>query len=329
MAEIFSMKYRMLGKTGIRVSEIGLGGNTFGPPRLSRELSIGCIHRAEELDVNFIDTAAIYGQGHSESFIGEAITLSRSRWVIATKFNFWKMQPDESPASRLRKQCEESLRKLRTDYIDLYQMHAPAPMLAMDQILDMLSRLVDEGKVRAVGTCNFSSWRHAQALCQARAHGWPEFLSSQNHYNVLRRHVELETLPFCADEKIAFLPYHPLAGGFLTDKYVKAEPAPAGTRGAAGSPIVQRSRTAHNEDIQDRLKHWAHEREHTLGDLAFAWLLSQPQVTSVIAGVSSPAQVEANVRSSEWTLTSEELAQIEAIVAWDGSAEAIELHVSQ
>ena len=322
------MKYCSLGRTGLQVSEIGLGGNTFGPPRLDKESSIACLRRAEELGVNFIDTAAIYGEGHSESFIGEALAGQRNRWIIATKFNFWKMGPEETPASRVRRQCEESLRKLRTETIDLYQMHAHAPTLAMEDILEVLSELVAEGKVRYVGACNFSSWRHMQALETARHHGWPEFVSSQNHYNLLHRHVELETLPFCTEENIAFLPYHPLAGGFLTDKYIKDQPAPPGTRGAAGSPIIKRSRTPRNETTQDLLKHWAHAQGHTLSELAFAWLLHSPQVASVIAGVSSPAQVEANVKSGTWMLSAEQRAEVEAIAAWDGSNEPIEMYIT-
>lgn len=322
------MKYRSLGRTGIKVSAIGLGGNTFGPPRLDQATSVACLHHAQALGVNFVDTAAIYGKGHSESFIGEALLGRRQQWIIATKFNFWGMGPDETPASRIRRQCEESLRKLRTDCIDLYQMHAPAPDVAIDEVLEVLGQLIQAGKVRFTGACNFSSWRHMQALEKARQHGWPELLSSQNHYNLLRRQVELETLPFCTQEDIAFLPYHPLAGGFLTDKYVKDQPPPPGTRGAAGSPIIKRSRTPHNEEVQDQLKAWAYAQGHSLSELAFAWLLHSPLVASVIAGISSVAQVEANVKSGEWELTPEQFDAVETIARWDGSYEAIEQYIN-
>lgn len=319
------MQYRDLGRTGLTVSEIGLGGNTFGPPRLDRQASIACIHRAEDLGVNFVDTANIYGEGHSESFIGEAIAGRRDKWVVATKFNFWKMAPGKPAAARLRSQCDESLRRLGVDCIDLYQLHGPAPAVPVEEVFEELGRLAQAGKLRSFGVCNFASWRHQHSLDQARSAGWPEPLTSQSHYNLLRRHVELEMLPFCEQERIAFLPYHPLAGGFLTDKYIKGEPPPAGTRGAAGSPIVRRSRSARNEDIQDLLKQWAHARGHNLGELALAWLLSRPQVASVIAGVSSPAQVEANVQAGRWRLSAEELADIDTFTAWDGGSEAVEL----
>lgn len=301
----------------MRVSEVGLGGNTFGPPRLDFEASKACIRRAGELGINFIDTAAVYGNGCSEDYIGKAITGERNRWVLATKFNFWKMGPSETVASRIRAQCEESLRKLRTDYIDLYQLHMPDPSAPMEHVLDVLGRLVQEGKVRWVGVCNVSSWRHAFALDLAGARGLPRFVSSQNHYNLLRRHVELETLPFCEEQQIGFLPYHPLAGGFLTDKYEQGKPAPPGTRGAAGSPIVTKTRSTRAEAIQTQLKEWSRRHGRQLGELAIAWLLSRYAVSSVIVGVSSPSQVELNAHAAQWALSDSEIDEVEAIAVWD------------
>jgi len=319
------MKYKKLGCSELNVSAVALGGNTFGPPRLNLSDSIECIRRAEELGINFIDTANIYGAGDSESFIGKAISRTRDKWIIGTKFNFWKPAENESVAQQIQRQCEESLSKLDTDYIDLYQLHAPDPDISMEEVLEALKALIDQGKVKYVGACNISSWRHAKALHLARSDGLPELISIQNHYNLIRRHVELETLPYCASEKIGFIPYFPLAGGFLTDKYNKGEAAPAGTRGASGSPIVRHSRSAKNEDIQEQLKQWSKQQGHTLNELAIAWLLHQPQVTTVTTGVSSPAQVEANARASEWVLSDKELNCIDQITAWDGTDDAIEL----
>lgn len=319
------MEYRELGATGLRVSATGLGGNTFGGSRLDREASIRCIRHARELGINFIDTAIIYGGGESEVFVGDAIRGSREQWVIATKFNLTQMKPGETPRHRIIGQCEESLRKLGTDYIDLYQMHFPAPGISMEEILEPLADLVHKGKVRWIGECNFASWRHAQANHIAGQHGWPTMVSCQNQLSLVRRHVELETIPFCEANKIGFLPYHPLAGGFLTDKYVRGKPPPPGTRGAAGSPIVRKSITERNEVVQDALKQWAQERGHSLGELAFSWLLKHPAVSSVIAGVSSPDQVELNARAGLWVLSDEEKCEVDRIAAWDGSGEAIEL----
>lgn len=319
------VRYRKLGSSNLSVSVSGLGGNTFGPPRLDKGQSVACIRRARDLGVNFIDTANIYGEGLSEEHVGAAIKGHREEWVIATKFNLLKLGANESVGEHIKHQCDDSLRKLGTDYIDLYQIHMPAAATPVEQILQALADLVRAGKVRWVGSCNYASWRHAEALDAASRHDWPPMISAQNHYNLLRRHVELETLPFCTERGVGFLPYHPLAGGFLTDKYVSGKPAPAGTRGAAGSPIVKRSRTARNEALQSALKEWAHGRGHSLAELAVAWLLASPSVASVIAGVSSPAQVEENVRASEWVLSEAERLEVDAIASWDGSSEKIEL----
>lgn len=319
------MKYRMLGSSELNVSEIALGGNTFGQPRLNKSDSIKCIKRAGELGVNFIDTAIIYGGGESECFIGEAIAGQRDKWLVGTKFNFWNVAGNTSVEKHIRHQCEESLRKLKVDYIDLFQLHAPTINISINEVLVALKKLVDEGKVRYVGACNISSWRHAQALYQARDNDLPELVSIQNHYNLLRRHVELETLPYCETENIGFIPYFPLAGGFLTDKYIKGKVAPEGTRGAAGSPIVRHSRGANNEIIQDQLKQWAHQHGHTLSELAIAWLLHQPQVCTVTTGVSTPKQVEDNVRASEWVLTEDEYNSVSDLAAWAGTGGGIEV----
>ncbi len=319
------MEYRTLGATSLRVSVVGLGGNTFGPPRLALAESIACIARAADLGINFVDTALRYGQGESECHIGQALEGTRGKWVIATKFHLQGLAEGESVRQRVRKHCETSLKRLQTDWIDLFQLHFPQEGVPVEEVWAELDALVRAGKVRHVGECNHSSWRHAEVAALARAHGWPQPVSCQNHYNLLRRHVEFETLPFCRERGVAFLPYFPLAGGFLSDKYVAGAPAPAGTRGAAGSPIVRDSRTPRNEALQARLKEWAHARGHTLGELAIAWLLSHPEVPSVIAGVSTPAQVEANARAAAWVLSDEERAEVDSLAAWDGSGVVAEL----
>ena len=321
------MQYRTLGSSDLRVSVIGLGGNTFGPPRLTPEQSVRCIERAGELGINFIDTAVTYGQGESEAHIGQALAGRRHDWVLATKFNLAWRAEGETVRERIVKHCETSLKRLQTDHIDLYQLHYHAPGVPADEVLETLADLVQAGKVRWVGQCNLASWRHADWLATARQRGLPQMVSCQNHYNLLRRHVEFETLPFCREQGIGFLPYFPLAGGFLTDKYVAGQPAPEGTRGAAGSPIVARSRTARNEAIQSALKGWAHAQGHTLGELAVAWLLSHPEIPSVIAGVSSLEQVEQNARAAQWVLSEAQRAEVDALAAWEGSEELAEMQV--
>lgn len=319
------MHYRTLGATDLQVSVVGLGGNTFGPPRLTLAQSIACIVRADELGINFVDTATRYGQGESEGHIGQALEGKRDKWVIATKFHLQGLAPGERVRDRVRIHCQTSLKRLRTDRIDLFQLHFAQPGVPVEEVWSALDELVRDGKVRYVGECNHAAWRHAELAALARSRGWPEPVSCQNHYNLLRRHVELETLPYCRERGVAFLPYFPLAGGFLSGKYQAGEPAPAGTRGAAGSPIVRDSRTPRNEVLHAQLKDWAHARGHSLDELAIAWLLAHPEVPCVITGVSTTAQVEANARAAEWVLSEDERAEVDVLARWDGSGAVTEL----
>jgi aryl-alcohol dehydrogenase-like predicted oxidoreductase len=227
------MEKRQVGRSDLNVSVVGLGGNVFGPPRLDQAATIRNIHRAQDLGINFIDTAAIYGQGNSESYIGNALKDRQSDWIVATKFTLENLG-DETPAERITRQTEESLKALKRDAIDLLQIHFPRPNVPQELILEVLDKFVAAGKVRFIGACNYSSWRQAEAIHVARAHGLPEFVSSQNHYNLLHRFAELELLRFCSAYDVGFLPYFPLAAGLLTGKYRPGEPAPPGTRGAAG-----------------------------------------------------------------------------------------------
>lgn len=317
------MEKRKVGNSDLDVSVVGLGGNVFGPPRLDQDASNANIHRAQDLGINFIDTAAIYGQGQSETFIGNALKGRRQDWVIATKFTLRDLG-DETPVQRIVRQTNESLQFLQTDYIDLMQIHFPEPSVPPELILETLNAFVKEGKIRYIGECNYASWRHAEAIQVARQNGWPEMVSAQNHYNLVRRHVELEILPFCNNYNVGFIPYFPLGAGVLTGKYRPGEPPPPGTRGAAGSPAVTRARTPHNEVIAETLKTWAGDRGHTLAELAVAWLLSRPMLSSVITGTSSVSQVEANAKSAEWKLTPEEVQEVDEIAKWDGTGEGTE-----
>lgn len=318
------MERRRIGTSDLEVTVMGLGGNTFGPPRLDAEASSRNIHRALDLGVNFIDTALIYGQGNSESFIGEAIKGRRDEVILATKYHLRDMG-DSSVAERTVEHCDKSLAALRTDHIDLFQLHfPPVNSIPPEEILAPLGALVQAGKIRYVGVSNYSSWRHAQYVEVARAEGLPELVSMQNHYNLLRRYAELETLPYCSASGVGFVPYFPLAGGVLTGKYHPGQPAPPGSRGAAGSPIVERSRTPENEAIAEALRAYAGERGRSLLDLAMAWLLAHPEVSTVITGTSTPEQVESNVAATEWVLTPEEKDAIDEIASWDGSGDGME-----
>jgi aryl-alcohol dehydrogenase-like predicted oxidoreductase len=319
------MEYRKLGNSDLNISAIGLGGNVFGPPRLDEAASIRSIHFAQDEGINFIDTAAIYGKGSSETFVGSAIHDRRDKFIIATKFHLLKLADGESAWDRIHSQCETSLTKLRTDYIDLFQIHFATPGIPQQEILLALDDLVKAGKVRYIGTCNYASWRMRDTLQISEAQNLAKFISCQNHYNVLRRHVELETLPFCKEFNFGFLPYFPLSGGFLSGKYQPGEPAPEGTRGAEGSIIINSSRTTRNEALLSELETFAAQRGHSILDLAIAWLLANPLVTSVIAGTSNEQQIAQNIAAEAWRLNPEEKEEIDAIAAWHGTGEDIEL----
>jgi aryl-alcohol dehydrogenase-like predicted oxidoreductase len=284
-------------------------------------MSIKCIRRACDLGINLVDTSLNYGQGQSELYLGKALAEHPNSMMIATKFQA-RRQEGETLRQAITLQCDESLRKLRRDHIDLYQ--GGQGDFPIEDVLEAVQSLVQVGKVRYAGSMNFGSWRHARANETAKAAGLPELVSTQHNYNLVRRHVELEVLPMCAAYNVGFLPNATLAGGYLTDNDSKGAPAPEGTRGAAGSPMVTRTRTAVHEDQHESLKTWAHDHGHTLGELALAWLAARPEVSSILTGVSTPEQVEANVRAGDWRLTDEDMAQLDKIASWDGSFERIE-----
>lgn len=296
------MEYRPLGQTGLMVSAVGLGGNVFGPPRQDLPSSIATVHRALDLGVNLIDTAYIYNDGKSEEYLGKALAGRREKVILASKCHLLNLADGETVAARIRQHCETSLRRLGTDYLDLLQLHFPQPQASAQEILEAFAPLLREGKVRHIGQCNYAAWRHAQAQAHAAHLGLPTFATAQHQCSLLVRGATLELLPFCEANGVGFLPYFPLAAGLLSGKYQPGQPAPAGTRGAAGSPTVTRLRTPQNERLLGELAEFAAARGHSLLDLAFAWLLSQHAVSSVIAGVMSGAQLEANVAAGDWRL---------------------------
>lgn len=304
---------RRLGRSDLHVSEVGIGANTFGPPRLDKDESRRVVHAALDLGVNFIDTALIYGKGKSEEFLGRALSSRRDEMVIATKFNF-SVPGDGSIGDRIIAQAELSLQKLQTDRIDLYQIHTPCAKAPPEEILTALDSLVRTGKVIAIGACNYASWRLAEAAATAQALDLAGYITVQNYYNLLDRGIESEIMPWCEEYGASILPYHPLAGGFLTGKYREGQPAPEGTRGAAGSAIVKHVSTRSNYTTLRRLEVFCAEAGHSVGELAIAWLLTHPTVGSVIAGVSNPDQLEANVKASSWKLTDEEKQEVDVIL---------------
>jgi aryl-alcohol dehydrogenase-like predicted oxidoreductase len=310
------MEYRSLGRAGVKVSAIGVGCNQFGGV-VDRDATRAIVHRALDLGINFFDTADVYGnKGLSEAYLGEALAGEWQRVVVATKVrSTMGPGPNDEGASRYHivNGVEASLRRLKTDHIDLYQVHAWDSATPLEETLRALDDLVRAGKVRYTGASNFSAWQLGRANDLAEWHGWSLMVSIQPHYHLLERGIERELVPYCRWAGVGILPYFPLAGGFLTGKYRRGTPPPAGTRGER-SPYVQKYLTDANFAILDRLRPLAEVHGRSLSELAIAWLLAQPQIASVIAGATRPEQVAANAQAATWVLTAEELQEIRTVL---------------
>jgi aryl-alcohol dehydrogenase-like predicted oxidoreductase len=270
------------------------------------------VYAALDAGINFLDTADIYGATQSEEFLGKALAGRRDQVVLATKFG---MKVDDArqgaKPAYVRQAAEDSLRRLATDRIDLYQLHQPDPETPIADTLAAMDELVQSGKVREIGCSNFSAEQIREAEAAVKD-GAARFVSVQNEYSLLKRDPEPEVLPECERLGLAFLPFFPLASGLLTGKYRKGEPGPAGAR-LSGQQGAGRFRTERNEEIAEQLAELATRRGHTLLELAFSWLASHPVVASVIAGATSPEQVRANVNAVGWKLTADDLAEIDRI----------------
>ncbi|HEX4962773.1 MAG TPA: aldo/keto reductase [Thermoanaerobaculia bacterium] len=300
------METRKIGS--LDVSIVGLGCNNFGW-RLDYDRTVAVVDAALEAGINFLDTADIYGGTESEEFLGRALQGRRDRIVLATKFG---MKVDEkrqgAKPAYVKQACEDSLRRLRTDCIDLYQLHQPDPETPIADTLAALDALVKSGKVREIGCSNFSVEQLREA--ESAAGQGAKFVSVQNEFSLLHRDPEKGVLAECERQGLAFLPFFPLAGGMLTGKYHRGEPAPANARLAKGSPRFLNDR---NLEIVEKLRAFADVKRHSLLDLAFSWLLSHPPVASVIAGATTPEQVKANVAAGGWRLTADDLTEIDRL----------------
>ncbi len=309
------MEYRTLGSSGLQVSVVGLGCNNFGR-RVDEAGTRAVVEAAIDQGITLLDTADMYGpKGLSEEFLGKAIQGRRLDVVLATKFAGPMGEGSlHRGASRryIFEACEASLRRLGTDFIDLYQIHFPDPQTPLEETMRALDDLVRQGKVRYLGCSNFAGWQLVEAQWIARSEKREGFISAQNQYNLLERRIEAELVPACRAHEVGILPYFPLASGFLTGKYRRGQEAPEGTRLAAGR-AAERALTDARFDQLEALEGFAKERGHSLLELAIGWLASKPQVDSVIAGATSPAQVEQNVHAGEWRLTPEELQQIDEL----------------
>jgi aryl-alcohol dehydrogenase-like predicted oxidoreductase len=303
------METRKIGS--LKVTTVGLGGNNFGG-RIDSKATRAVVDATLDVGINFIDTADIYGGTKSEEFLGLALDGRREKVVLATKFG---MKVDEKRKGArpdyVRRACEDSLRRLRTDRIDLYQLHQPDPDTPIGDTLAALDKLVRAGKVREIGCSNFSAEQIREAHDLPR-YGAASFVSVQNEYSLLHREPESEVLPECERLGLAFIPYFPLASGMLTGKYTRGGPT---AKGRLSEPGMSGDRFLNdrNRRVVEKLADFAESRGHTLLELAFSWLLGHPAVASVIAGATKPEQVRANAQSAVWRLTEEEMAEVDRI----------------
>ncbi|MCA3564482.1 MAG: aldo/keto reductase [Methylocystis sp.] len=311
------MKLRNLGRSGLRVSVVGLGCNNFGG-RIDLEATRKVVHKALDCGITLFDTADIYGErGGSETCLGQILGDRRKEIVLATKFGMEMDDHEKKGASRryIMQAVEASLTRLKTDWIDLYQYHRPDPLTPIDETLRALDDLIRQGKVRYIGCSNMPSWEIATAQWTARDIGAQGFVSAQDEYSLLVRWAEKELIPAASAYGLGLLPYFPLACGLLTGKYKRNAEMPADARLTKTQRLADRYLTETNWARTEKLADFCEAQGKTLVELAFSWLLAQPIVSSVIAGATKPEQIEANVKAADWALTAEDLAAVDAVTA--------------
>jgi aryl-alcohol dehydrogenase-like predicted oxidoreductase len=310
------MLYKKLGKSGVKVSIVGIGTNRFGLGRTDQKVVNSIIDAAIDLGINHLDCANVYQDGKSESVLGSALKGKWEKFFLATKFYFPTGDgPNDRGASRyhIMNAVEASLKRLQHDHIDLYYLHRWDQDTPIDETLLALNDLVQQGKVRYIGASDLASWQLAQANMLAEFKNLHTFSALQSHYHMLERSVETEVLPYCQAANVGFIPYFPLAGGFLTGKYQKDKPVPPGSRGE-NSEYVQKYMTDKNYEIVTKLTGWAHDHDHQMNELAIAWLMAQPQVASVISGATSLEHVIQNAKASEWLLSGDDINEVNQIL---------------
>ena len=313
------MEQRNLGKSGLIVSVVGLGCNNFGG-RIDFDATKQVVHKALDLGVTFFDESDTYGdpRGSSETCLGQILGDRRKDIVLTTKF----ARPMDGAgrlqgASRryIMAEVEASLKRLKTDWIDLYQQHQPDPLTPIEETLRALDDLVRQGKVRYIGCSTLPAWQVVQAQWTSRHLGLHRFIACQEEYSLLARDLDREMMPVLEAYDLGLIPFAPLANGLLTGKYKRDRPLPKGARLSYMPRAAGRYLTDDNWTLVERLEAFAAERDHTLLELALGWLLHRPAVASVIAGATRPEQVEQNVRAAGWALTAEDMQEIDRLTA--------------
>ncbi|HVV93368.1 MAG TPA: aldo/keto reductase [Hyphomicrobiales bacterium] len=311
------MEMRNIPGCGLALPVVGIGCNNFGG-RSGLEETRAVVHKALDVGITFFDTADVYpstNKGQSETLLGQVLGARRKDVVIASKFGIRMDGPAGASRRYIVSAVEASLRRLGTDWIDLYQLHRPDPQTPLAETLRALDDLVRAGKVRYVGCSNFAAWQVADAHWIAKELGIDGFVSCQNEYSLLRREMDHELIPALTAFGKGLLPYFPLAGGMLTGKYKPQEEAPAATRFAKTKVFADMFMTERNWTIVQQLEAFCAERGRTMVELAFSWLATRPALWSIIAGASTPAQVEQNAAACEWRLAADDLAEIDRITA--------------
>ena len=312
------MEYRNLGSSGLRVSLVGLGCNNFGM-RLDLEQTRAVVDRAFDLGITLFDTADMYGgRGGSETQLGKILGHRRKDIVLASKFGM-AMSDDGTKIGASRRYImsavEDSLRRLKTDWIDLYQLHQPDPLTPLDETMQALDDLVTQGKIRYIGCSNLPSWQVVESQWISKSMGLNRFVSCQDEYNILNRNVEAELIPAMQKYGCGLLPYFPLASGLLTGKYKRTE-MPEGARLTDMPTFANRVYlTDENFDIVDNLNKFANKTGHSILELAFGWMASRPTTASIIAGATKPEQIDANVAAVNWVLSQSEIDEVNKISA--------------
>ncbi len=310
------MEQRTLGRSGLKVSTVGLGCNNFGA-RIDLDAARKVVHKALDLGITLFDTADVYGEmGGSETALGEILGTRRKDIILATKFSkYMNEEKTLKGASRwyIIRAVEASLKRLKTDWIDLYQQHDPDPDTPIEETLRALDDLIRQGKVRYIGCSNFATWQVVEAQWTARHHGLNAFISCQDEYSLLVRDPDAERIPMMQSYGMGLLPFFPLASGLLTGKYKRNAAQPSGARLTTTQRLADRFMTEKNWKKVERLDDFCRSRGHSLLELAFSWLLARPTVSSVIAGATKPEQLEQNVRAAGWALTPDDIKTVDEI----------------